>query len=202
MTFAGTRVEHRDAMSMAGRRTFLATTLLVLLYAPDVAAQSAAVRRVGILASSSHETARTSIGIFRPELNWLGWREGQNLTIEARYAGRMRVALFVADVSNPSALDSAFAAIMEQRSEAFVVVADPMLFGQRRRIIDFSARHRGPAIYEYRVFAELGGLLSYGPHPHDRYRRAAVYVDRILRGAQPGELPVEDLRASHQPQDR
>jgi putative ABC transport system substrate-binding protein len=74
------------------------------------------------------------------------------------------------------------------------LVADPMLFGQRRRIIDFAARQRLPAIYEYRLFAEQGGLLSYGPDSHDRYRRAAVYVDRILRGAQAGELPVEQPR--------
>ena len=108
----------------------------------------------------------------------------------AETADAMRLTLFVADVPNPAALDDAFDGF-RQRSDAFVVVADPMLFGQRRRIIELAARHRLPAVYEYRLFADLGGLLSYGPETHDRYRRAAGYVDRILRGTPPGELPVE-----------
>lgn len=101
------------------------------------------------------------------------------------------VVVAVIDVPRPAALDGAFETMLQQRSDAFVVVADPMLFGQRQRIVDLALRHRLPAIYEYRLFAELGGLLSYGPDPHERYRRAAVYVDRILRGARASELPVE-----------
>jgi putative ABC transport system substrate-binding protein len=57
--------------------------------------------------------------------------------------------------------------------------------------VELAARHRLPAVYEYRLFAELGGLLSYGPDAYERFRRTAVYVDRILRGARPGDLPVE-----------
>ena len=113
------------------------------------------------------------------------------LSRAAEAAAAMRLGLVVVDAPSASALDRSFDAIVEQRSEALVLVADPMLFGQRRRIIEFAARQRLPAVYEYRLFPELGGLLSYGPDPHERYRRAAVYVDRILRGAQPGELPVE-----------
>ena len=81
--------------------------------------------------------------------------------------------------------------MVRERSEAFVVAPDPMLFSVRRRIVELAARHRLPAVYEYRLFTELGGLLSYGPESNERFRRAAVYVDRILRGARPGDLPVE-----------
>jgi putative ABC transport system substrate-binding protein len=77
------------------------------------------------------------------------------------------------------------------RNDAFVLAVDPFLFSQSRRIIDLAARHRLPAVYETRQFPEAGGLLSYGPGTHQRFARMAVYVDRILRGAQPGDLPVE-----------
>jgi putative ABC transport system substrate-binding protein len=114
-------------------------------------------------------------------------------TIEAA-AHQVRVQLLIADVARPSGLGAAFEQMVHERSEAFVVAADPMLFSQRRTIIELAARHRLPAIYEYRFFAELGGLLSYGPESHERFRQAAAYVDRILRGANPGDLPVEQPR--------
>ena len=106
-------------------------------------------------------------------------------------AQQMRVQLVVIDVPQRNALDGAFERLVQERCAAFVVAADPMLFSVRRRIIDLAARHRLPAAYEYRLFTEMGGLLSYGPDPHERFRQAAVYVDRILRGAVPGDLPVE-----------
>ena len=62
---------------------------------------------------------------------------------------------------------------------------------QRRLLVDLAARHRLPAVYPYRYFALSGGLLAYGPDVFDQYRRAAAYVDKILKGAKPGELPVE-----------
>jgi ABC-type uncharacterized transport system substrate-binding protein len=114
-------------------------------------------------------------------------------TIEAA-AQQMRVQLLIADVSRPSELGAAFERIVRERAEAFVVAADPTLFSQRRTIIELAARHRLPGVYEYRVFAQIGGLLSYGPESHERFRQAAVYVDRILRGANPGDLPVEQPR--------
>jgi putative ABC transport system substrate-binding protein len=70
-------------------------------------------------------------------------------------------------------------------------VADPLLFSERPLIIQLAARHRLPAVYETRLFPDAGGLLSYGPLQQERFQRMAVYVDRILRGARPGELPIE-----------
>jgi ABC-type uncharacterized transport system substrate-binding protein len=66
-----------------------------------------------------------------------------------------------------------------------------MLLGQRRRIIELAARHRLPAVYELRSFPDDGGLLSYGPGSAERFQRAAVCVDRVLRGAKPADLPIE-----------
>ena len=66
-----------------------------------------------------------------------------------------------------------------------------MLFGQSQRIVELAARHRLAAAYEQRRFADRGGLLSYGPFEHERFQQMAVYVDRILRGARPADLPVE-----------
>lgn len=106
-------------------------------------------------------------------------------------AARLGVQLHVMKVRQPGELDAAFEAIARARSDALVVAVDPMFSGQRRRIVELAARHRLPATYGSDVFPEVGGLLSYGQHPGERFRRAAVYVDRILKGASPGDLPVE-----------
>jgi putative ABC transport system substrate-binding protein len=68
---------------------------------------------------------------------------------------------------------------------------DAFLIGHRAQITSLAARYRAPAVYWSRFFAELGGLISYGPSVVDEYRRAASYADRILRGAKPSELPVQ-----------
>jgi putative ABC transport system substrate-binding protein len=66
-----------------------------------------------------------------------------------------------------------------------------MFFTERRRLVDLAAKNRLPAVYPWREFVEADGLMSYGPNVADLYRRAATYVDKILRGAKPGDLPVE-----------
>ena len=71
------------------------------------------------------------------------------------------------------------------------MVTDLLTASHRKRIIEFTAQHRMPAMYEVRSFVDAGGLISYGPNFDDSERRAAAYVDRILRGARPAELPVE-----------
>ena len=68
---------------------------------------------------------------------------------------------------------------------------DAFLVGHRAEVTSLAARYRLPAIYFYRVFAEIGGLVSYGNDPVDNYRRSATYVDRVLHGARPSELPVQ-----------
>ena len=107
-------------------------------------------------------------------------------------AGRqLGIQAHVVDVRAARDVAAAFSTMVRQHADAIVVVSDPMLNSQTREIVELAARHRLPAVYEQRSFPEVGGLMSYGPGRLERFQRAAVYVDRILRGAKPGELPVE-----------
>jgi putative ABC transport system substrate-binding protein len=95
------------------------------------------------------------------------------------------------EVRDTRELDAAFQAILRQRPEALLLLVDPFTISQRRRIVEFAAEQRLPAIYESGDFVEVGGLISYGPNISDQFRRAAAYVDKILRGAKPADLPIE-----------
>ena len=77
------------------------------------------------------------------------------------------------------------------RAGALTVLVSPMFFGERRRLVDLAAKNRLPAVYPWREFVDAGGLMAYGPNLPDLSRRAATYVDKILKGAKPGDLPVE-----------
>jgi putative ABC transport system substrate-binding protein len=85
----------------------------------------------------------------------------------------------------------AFAVIGRSRSDALIVPSDPEFFRDRRALIDLATQARLPASYEWREFVEVGGFMSYGPNFEDVAARAAMYVDRILKGAKPADLPVE-----------
>ena len=87
--------------------------------------------------------------------------------------------------------DGVFAAMVRERIEAMVVLTDPQTFNQRDRIRDLAARNRIPAMYEIREFVDDGGLMAYGPSLAGMIRRSVFYVDKILRGAKPADLPVE-----------
>jgi putative ABC transport system substrate-binding protein len=106
-------------------------------------------------------------------------------------AQALRVQLQVLQVRERQEIDDAFAAMARRRAEALLVVSDPMLFAQLERIVDLAARHRLPGIFEWREFAQAGGLMSYGTNIADMYRRLATYVDKILKGAKPSDLPIE-----------
>ena len=106
-------------------------------------------------------------------------------------ARQLRVQLHVVDVRDAKDLAGAFDKMARQRANALVVVSDPMLHDQARWVVELAHRHRLPTLYEQRLFPDVGGLLAYGPGGLDRFQRAAVYVDRILRGAKPSDLPIE-----------
>ena len=106
-------------------------------------------------------------------------------------AQQMRMKLQVIDVRQLAQLGTAFETVRRERADALVLVADPLLFSAKPQIIQLAARHRMPTVYETRLFPDAGGLLSYGPLAQERFERMAVYVDRVLRGAQPGDLPIE-----------
>jgi putative ABC transport system substrate-binding protein len=85
----------------------------------------------------------------------------------------------------------AFSDMTKARLGALTVLTSPMLFSERRRLVDLAATNRLPTVYTLREFVDAGGLISYGPNAADLYRRAATYVDKILKGAKPSDLPVE-----------
>jgi len=104
---------------------------------------------------------------------------------------QLGMSLDVQGVASAAEIPGAVAAARHGGAQALIVPASPMTIEHRMQIVEQAARHRLPAMYETEVFAAMGGLLSYGPNLADMYRRAAGYVDRILRGAKPGELPIE-----------
>lgn len=85
----------------------------------------------------------------------------------------------------------AFAVAAAQRADALIVFDDPVLFGNRAQIAALAAARRIPTIYGFREFVMDGGLISYGPDRRDQYRKTAIYVDKILKGAKPADLPVQ-----------
>jgi putative ABC transport system substrate-binding protein len=95
------------------------------------------------------------------------------------------------DVRDTSDLARAVAAFARTPNGGLIVTADPAAIAHREAIITLAARHRLPAVYPYRHFVEDGGLMSYGIESADQYRQAAGYVDRILKGEKPGDLPVQ-----------
>jgi putative ABC transport system substrate-binding protein len=95
------------------------------------------------------------------------------------------------DVRCPDDFDAAFRAATAARAEALLVLPDPMIIGNLNRIADFATKYKLPAIFEQREFVEAGGLMSYGANSPAIYRRAAYFVDKILKGAKPADLPVE-----------
>jgi putative tryptophan/tyrosine transport system substrate-binding protein len=107
-------------------------------------------------------------------------------------AGRaLGVQLQILELRDPNELESAFAAMTRERAGALDVLPGLMITGYMRQIVDLAAKARLQAMFPDIRFVESGGLMSYGPSLSEMYRRAAVYVDKVLKGAKPGELPVE-----------
>ncbi len=101
------------------------------------------------------------------------------------------VQIQVVEASKLDDFDAAFSAMAKERAEGLIVLVNPMFFVQRQHIIERAAKQRLPAIYEWKPFVQSGGVISYGADVPDVYRRAAGLIDKILKGAQPGDLPVE-----------
>jgi putative ABC transport system substrate-binding protein len=110
------------------------------------------------------------------------------LEVAARHLG---MQLRVLAARGPNEFDAAFAAMSKERLAGVLVVTDPMFVSNRAQLVELTLRHRVPSIYGVRAYVDAGGLLSYGPNVPDLYHRAATYVDKILKGAKPRDLPVE-----------
>lgn len=105
-------------------------------------------------------------------------------------ARRMGISLFVVELRSREELDSAFDAMVRQRVEGVWVLPDPLMFTARNRVVALAMKHRLPSVYWQREFVDAGGLIAYGSSVPEQFRRAAGYVDRILKGTKPGELAV------------
>ena len=128
---------------------------------------------VGYLANPEYE-------VHRPQLNEMG--------MAARDLG---LTLHLAEVRSPAEFEGAFARLAAAHAGAFIVQQDDLLTANRTRILELAARYRVPGMYVFSLYPLSGGLMSYGAHAEDLYRRASEYVDKILKGAKPADLPVE-----------
>jgi putative ABC transport system substrate-binding protein len=153
----------------------------VTVYAPELSS-----KRLELLKQAVPEIARVAVlGNGRNPYNRYLWGDTQP-------AGRaLGIDLRLVMVNELDDLATAFSSIKQEGADALLVLADARLNGARQLITDLAAKHRLPGMYEGREFAEVGGLMSYGPNLAELHRRAAQFVDAILKGANPAELPVE-----------
>ena len=131
------------------------------------------VSRVGVLHNPASPTHRSALDDAR--------RAARSLAVEMK----------VLEIRQPNELGRAFSALTDWRAGGLLALSDPVIGYELAQLSQLAAQHRLPAIYGRAEFAELGGLLAYGPSFSDNYRRAAGYVDRILKGAKPADLPVQ-----------
>ncbi|MSQ71137.1 MAG: ABC transporter substrate-binding protein [Betaproteobacteria bacterium] len=106
-------------------------------------------------------------------------------------APRTNVTIQPIDARNPKEIEAAFLTMLRERAGGAIILPDPLFTQQRHQIAELQARHRLPCIASFREYVDAGALLSYGLSLEDHFRRAATYVEKILKGARPGDLPVE-----------
>src|SRR5262249_24860790 len=119
---------------------------------------------------------------------------GQDLQLKELRPAALELKLKLEEIetqSDPKGLETAFQTVKRKQVKAIMTTAGRPFFAQRKRIIELAVKYRLPGIYYEKEFVDEGGLMSYGPDSADLYRRTAVYVDKILRGAKPADLPVQ-----------
>jgi ABC-type uncharacterized transport system substrate-binding protein len=120
-----------------------------------------------------------------------GSRGNLALTVMEAAAKALGLKLLSLEVRSLDDFESAFARAKKERAQALITTTGGLINTQQRRVLDFAAKNRLPAIYHYTEFVEAGGLMSYGPDNTDVWRRAGDFVDKILKGVKPGDLPIE-----------
>jgi putative ABC transport system substrate-binding protein len=178
VALAGDLVDRGHAASLArpgGNITGL-TTLTSELTAKRLELLKTAFPKISRVAILWNPNNATNVAVFK----------------ESEVAARdLRIQLLPLDVRRADDLEGAFLAALRAHADALIVVGDTVLLTHRARIADFAAKNRLPAMYSNQGFMDAGGLMFYGPNAADMYRRAATYVDKILKGAKPGDLPIE-----------
>jgi putative tryptophan/tyrosine transport system substrate-binding protein len=135
-------------------------------------------------------------GVSRVAVLWqpgaFGERTEKEMLKDAEGAARaLGLQLQFVEARDPADIDRAFSEITGARSDAVTVLVSGMLLGERRHLVDLAIKNRLPVVYTFRELVDAGGLMSYGPSLADLFRRAASYVDKILKGTKPADLPVE-----------
>jgi putative ABC transport system substrate-binding protein len=146
-------------------------------------------KRLELLKQAVPEVSRVA-ALWRPG-DYVERMEKDMLTEADRAARALDLRLQVVEARGPEDFDRAFSDMTRARADAVTVQSTNIFFHERRRLVDLAAKNRLPAMYLTREFVDAGGLMSYGPNVADLHRRAASYVDKILKGAKPGDLPVE-----------
>jgi len=182
--------------------------------APLAAKQATATIPIGLVASLARPGGNvTGMSLMAPDLGgkrlellkeilpdlsrvvvlWNGANPYPALVFKATQVGGEKMGILVEslEVRGPDDFDGIFEATRRQRRDALITVEDPLTVDYRKLIVDFAAKQQLPALYGLREFVAAGGLMSYGASLADLFRRAAGYVDKILRGAKPADLPVQ-----------
>ena len=113
------------------------------------------------------------------------------LEIVQTAAQKVGVKILPVEAGTPQEIANGFAVMARQKAAALIVSRDPILNQQKNQIVELAAKHRLPSIGGYSEYVEAGGLMSYGQNLGENYKRAAAYVDKIIKGANPGDIPVE-----------
>src|SRR4030095_15647338 len=132
----------------------------------------------------------TRIGVLIGSRGGAGGELKRNFIKQAASALKLKL-IEIGSVSENESLLNSFQMAVRERVDAIITTSGPVVFGQRKSIVLLAANYKLPGIYPLKQFVEEGGLMSYGTDRGDLYRRAAIYVDKILKGTKPSELPVE-----------
>ncbi len=152
----------------------------------SISAPQLAAKRLDLLKQTLPKLSRVTV-------LWNSSNQGMQARFQETQSGAqlLGVSIHSVPIQSPDDFGLVFGAMMKDRPESLLVLADTVTVANRQRAIEFAARNRVPAIYEVRAFVDDGGLMSYGIDMADHYRRAAIYVDKILKGAKPADLPIE-----------
>jgi putative ABC transport system substrate-binding protein len=146
-------------------------------------------KRLELLKQAVPGVARVA-ALWQP--GFVGERTEKDMLKEVEVAARaLRVQLQYVEARGPADFDRAFSDMTRARADALTVLGSAMFANERRRVVDLAAKNRLPGVYGFREYVDAGGLMAYGPNVADLFQHAAIYADKILKGAKPGDLPVE-----------
>jgi putative ABC transport system substrate-binding protein len=183
------------------------TVPVVMIYAPDPVGDGLITSLArpggnitGMSSSTGPEFIAKQLEMLKeatPKLSRVGilrntGRAGTETAAIESAARKLGMTVLFADVRTPNDIEGAFAAMTQSRADAFLILGGSVTWTSRRQIADLAVQHRLPGIHFFREYAEAGLLLAYGINFVVQFRRAAIYVGKILRGAKPAELPVEE----------